>query len=65
VRNSIPIVVQVNGKLRAKLEVNNDTSQEELEKLALSDENVQRFIGDKQINKIVVVPNKLVSIVVK
>ncbi len=65
VRSSIQIVVQVNGKVRAKLEVNNDTSKDDLEKLALSDENVQRFISDKQINKIVVVPNKLVSIVVK
>jgi len=56
-------VVQVNGKVRAKLEVPADTDKETLEKLALGDENVKKYIEDKMIRKVIVVPGKLVNIV--
>ena len=58
------IVVQVNGKLRSKLEVNASISEDELKSMALSDEKVVRFIDGNEIKKIIVIPEKLVNIVV-
>ena len=57
------IVAQVNGKVRAKLIVSAEASKDELEALALGDENVQRFTEGKTIRKVIIVPNKLVNIV--
>ena len=62
-RSSITIVLQVNGKVRAKIDVPADTSKEQLEHIALADEHVQRFIEGKMIRKIIVVPGKLVNVV--
>ena len=59
------MVVQVNGKVRGKVEVSQDTSKEEMERLAKEIPNVQTFINGKEIFKIIVVPKKLVNIVVK
>jgi leucyl-tRNA synthetase len=64
VRDSIDLVVQVNGKLRAKIAVSANASREDIEALALADENVMRFTEDKQVCKVIVVPGKLVNIVV-
>ena len=58
------IVVQVNGKLRAKLEVDASIGEDELKSMALSDEKVMRFIEGNEIKKIIVIPEKLVNIVV-
>ena len=58
------IVVQVNGKLRSKLEVDASISEDELKSMALSDEKVVRFIDGNEIKKIIVIPEKLVNIVV-
>ena len=58
------IVVQVNGKLRSKLEVDASISEDELKSMALSDEKVVRFIDGNEIKKIIVIPKKLVNIVV-
>ena len=58
------MVVQVNGKLRGRLSVAVDASNESIEADALADENVQRFIEGKEIRKVIVVPGRLVSIVV-
>ena len=63
VRDSIPMVVQVNGKVRAQLEVPVDMPQAELEALALAEENVRRFIDGLSVRKVIVVPKKLVNIV--
>jgi len=60
----IEMVVQVNGKLRARLSVPSDASKEAIEAEALADENVQRYIEGKDIRKIIVVPGRLVSVVV-
>ena len=62
--DEITVVVQINGKIRDKLLVANNTSKEELEKLALASEKVINNIDGKPIRKIIVVPNKLVSIVI-
>ncbi len=65
VKESQTMVVQVNGKLRAKLEVAVNAAKDEVETQALNDENVQRFIEGKQLVKVIVVPGKLVNLVVK
>ena len=59
------MVVQVNGKVRGKIEVNANTSDDEMKDLAKSIENVKNYIDGKEIVKEVIVPKKLVSIVVK
>ncbi|MFW6334239.1 MAG: leucine--tRNA ligase, partial [Desulfosalsimonas sp.] len=58
------IVVQVNGKLRAKFETDQDADEEMLKQRALADENVARFIGGRQVKKVITVKDKLVNIVV-
>ncbi|MDH5409623.1 MAG: class I tRNA ligase family protein, partial [Gammaproteobacteria bacterium] len=65
VRDSIDIVVQVNGKLRGKVSVAADASRDDIEKEALAEENVQRFIEGKAVVKVIVVPGKLVNVVIK
>jgi leucyl-tRNA synthetase len=65
VKDEVEIVVQVNGKLRAKISCGVNLENSELEKLAMQDDNVSRFISDNEIVKIIIVPNKLVNIVVK
>jgi len=56
--------VQVNGKLRATISVAKDMPKEEIERIALSQENVLKFTDGKDIRKVIVVPNKIVNIVV-
>jgi len=57
------IIVQVNGKLRAKVTVAADASQDAVEQLALSDDNVSKFTDGKTIRKVIYVPGKLLNIV--
>ncbi len=63
VKNSVEVIFQVNGKLRAKAEVAVDTDEKELEELAKNNESVKSFIDGKTIRKVIVVKNKLVNIV--
>ena len=65
VKDSLQIIVQVNGKLRSRIEVPASASKDKIEHAAVTDENVKRFTDDKQIVKVIVVPGKLVNIVVK
>ena len=60
----VEMVVQVNGKLRARISVAVDAGKDTVEALALADENVQRFIDGKALRKVIVVPGRLVNIVV-
>ncbi|MBM7838393.1 leucyl-tRNA synthetase [Alkalihalobacillus xiaoxiensis] len=64
VENEIEVVVQINGKVKAKLVVAKTASKDELEAAAKADAKVQEAIGDKAIRKIIAVPGKLVNIVV-
>lgn len=64
VEENITFVVQVNGKVRSKIEVTAGTSEDRLEELALADEKVRHWTEGKPIKNIVVVPNRLVNIVV-
>ncbi|MCQ2580153.1 MAG: class I tRNA ligase family protein, partial [Treponemataceae bacterium] len=63
--NSCTIVVQVNGKIRDKLEMPMNTDKAEIEKAALATEGAKKFLEGKTPLKVIVVPNKLVNIVVK
>ncbi len=62
-QSTIELVIQVNGKVRAKINVAADTDKAELEKLALEHDNIQKFIDGKTVRKTIVVPKKLVNIV--
>ena len=60
----IEVVIQVNGKVRAKIVTASGVSSDEMKKLALGDERVESYIAGKRMVKLVVVPEKLVNIVV-
>jgi leucyl-tRNA synthetase len=63
VESEIQLIVQVNGKLRARIQVLADASKEDAEKAALADENVTAHTDGKTVRKVIVVPGKLVNIV--
>jgi leucyl-tRNA synthetase len=64
VEDEMLIVVQVNGKLRGKISVSASADEESVRQLALSEQNVARFLEGKTVRKVVVVPGRLVSVVV-
>ena len=59
------LVVQVNGKVRSKIEIPASFSNEQIEKEAVNDERIKNFIGDKKVKKVIVVQQKLVNIVIQ
>jgi leucyl-tRNA synthetase len=63
-QDKVLLIVQVNGKVRDKIEVNSDISQKDAEILVQSSEKIKNTIGENKIKKIVFVPNKLINIVV-
>jgi len=65
IKSEITYVIQVMGKVRGKIVVPTSASQDEIKALALANENVQKFIEGKTIQKVIVIPKKLVSIVAK
>jgi leucyl-tRNA synthetase len=64
VRLQLTLVIQVNGKVRARLEVEPGLQKDDAVKRALDMENVQRFVKDGSIRKLVYVPDRLLNIVV-
>lgn len=64
VQNELQLIVQVNGKLRAKIMITANAGQKQIEETALANENIQKFIAEKDIRKVIVVPGRLVNIVV-
>jgi leucyl-tRNA synthetase len=64
-RDTVELVVQVNGKLRGRVLVPAGAGQAEVEAAALASENVRRFVADKPVRKVIVVPGKLVNVVVQ
>ena len=65
IQERVQIIAQVNGKLRAKIMAPLDSGNQAVQEIALSDEKIVKFTMDKQIIKVIVVPNKLINIVVK
>lgn len=64
VESTIELVVQVNGKLRSKISIENGKKDDELEKIALDDEKIKKFTKDCKIKKIIIIKSKLVNIVI-
>ncbi len=62
--DTIEMPVQVQGKVRAKLVVERDAPEEEIRQAALNDEDVKKHIGEKEVKKLIVVPNRIVNIVI-
>ena len=63
--SEIQIVVQVNGKLRGKIKVSTDSGKDEIIAIAREEDNVLKFLQDKEVLKEIFVPNKLINFVVK
>ena len=64
-QSDITFILQVNGKIRDKIEIAVDTPEEELKKLALENEKIKQSLEGKTLVKSIVVPNKLINLVVK
>ena len=64
VLDELQMMVQVNGKLRGKITVAASADKQSIEELALAEDNVRKFIADKAVRKVIVVPKKLVNIVI-
>ncbi|WP_053956988.1 leucine--tRNA ligase [Inediibacterium massiliense] len=64
-KDQVEMVIQINGKVRDKIEVSSNATKEELEKEALSNEKISALIEGKTLIKVIVVPKKLVNIVIK
>ena len=65
VKNSVEIVLQINGKVRDKMNVPADLSKEDLEKTVLADEKAAALTAGKTVVKVIAVPGRLVNIVVR
>ncbi len=64
-QSDITFILQINGKIRDKVEVAVDTPKEELEKIALNNEKIKQALDGKTLVKTIIVPNKLANLVVK
>jgi leucyl-tRNA synthetase len=64
IEETITLIVQVNGKVRARIEMPVDVTEEAARAAALADENVRRHVGERTIRKVIYVPGKLVNVVV-
>ena len=62
-RDVLTVVIQINGKLRGKIDVPSSASKEEVEKLALAEQNIVRHLEGLTVRKVVVIPGKLVNVV--
>ena len=63
--NEIEVVVQINGKIRDKVVISPDATQDEMQEIALSNEKIKALIEGKQVVKVIAIPKKLINIVVK
>ncbi len=64
-RREVTVVVQVDGKVRSRLTVEADAREEEVQRLALADDRIATWVGTRTVERVVVVPNRLVNIVTR
>ena len=64
VKDEVEIIIQVNGKLRSKMTIDINTSQETVESKVIADERILRYIDEKVIKKMIYIKGKLVNVVV-
>jgi leucyl-tRNA synthetase len=62
---AVELAVQVNGKVRGRISVPREAKEDEVRRLALAEPRVKELLDGKQVHKLVVVPGRLVSLVVK
>ena len=62
--STIKIPIQVNGKKKSEVQVDKNIDESRLREIALDDDSIKSFIGDKEIKKIIIVPNRIINIVV-
>lgn len=65
VRDTVEIVVQLNGKVKLKMDIQSDMTREDMQSMLLEDEKVKQLVDGKNIVKVIAVPNKLLNIVLK
>lgn len=65
VEDEVEMIVQVNGKVRAKIKMAKDADNKDVEDAALANEHVHSFVDGKDVKKVIVIPNRIVNIVVK
>lgn len=65
VEDEVEMIVQVNGKVRAKIKMAKDADNKDVEDTALANEHVHSFVDGKDVKKVIVIPNRIVNIVVK
>ncbi len=65
VKDFVEVVIQINGKVKAKLNVSNGLNRDELEELVKTDETIKALVDGKNVIKIIAVPGKLVNLVIK
>ena len=63
--NLIELGIQINGKKRGSIKIQTNTPEESIKELAINNEETKRFLANKTIVKIIVVPNRIINIVVK
>ena len=61
--DTLNIAIQINGKLRSEIEINKNTSEEEVKSTALLDDKIKKYLEDKEVRKIIYVPGKILNIV--
>ncbi len=64
VKDSVELIVQVNGKLRGKISVSNDADDDAIRDTALLEPNVKAHVEGKTVRKVIIVPGRLVNMVV-
>ncbi len=62
--SQIEMMIQINGKLRSKLTINSDANEEEIKVQAFNDEQVKKYLEQKTLHKVIVVPKKLINLVI-
>ena len=62
--STIRMPIQVNGKKKSEVQVDKNIDESKLREIALSDNSIKSFIGDKEIKKLIIVPNRIINIVV-
>jgi leucyl-tRNA synthetase len=65
VKKEVTLVVQVDGKVRSRLQVDVDTPNERIQRLALADDRVQPWVRERAVERVVIVANRLVNIVTR
>jgi len=64
IENIIPFVIQINGKKRDLIKIKRDAKEEDVIKIILNQENVKKYLNNKEIKKKIFVPNRLINIII-